>query len=332
MKVFSNQFDVDGKVGIISGSSQGLGLAMAKQLYSKGASVILISRSTAKLQKAKKSILGSSVKVHKDQFVQYLAADLIDYNSASQILPLLDELKVEKPDFLICCAGAAHPQYFLNMTGKDLDFGIDTNYKTCVNLVQLVARRMVDESTSIGEGGLISDMKTSMGFKSSTIRHIVLISSEVAFFSFIGYAEYAPAKAAIKAFGDAIRQELAPYNVMIHVVFPGNFASEGYVEENRTKPAACKELEGPSSAISSDRCSQRIVKGLERGQVYIFTDFMGWLLNSFSLGIGPRNWGIFQVFFALIGAMIGGIFDFFNQVTIFGYFRKEKGFIKDKNN
>ncbi|VEU19718.1 DEKNAAC100507 [Brettanomyces naardenensis] len=330
MGFFGTQFQVDKKVGVISGASQGLGLALAKQLFAKGASLIIISRSETKLKNAKKQIL-SCTKVHEDQFVEYLAADLIDYQAASKIIPLLDRLGVDKPDFLFCCAGAAHPQYFLNMTNKDLDFGMDTNYKTCVNLVELLAKRMID-TTPPEDGGILSDLKITAGIGNNRpIRHIALFSSEVAFYNFLGYAEYGPAKAAIKAFGDSIRHELKPYCVKVHVVFPGNFESEGYEVENRLKPAACKDIEGSSKPISVDRCAELVIKGIDHGELYIHTDLIGWVLNSFSLGFNPRNWGLFQVIVALVGAIVGGLIDFFHQVLIQGYFRKEGGFIRNNN-
>lgn len=334
MALFSNKFEVKGKLGVISGASQGLGLALAKQLYSQGASLIIISRDDNKLKYACESIRKNACDGVK-QFVEYMAADLRDYKSSSAVLPLLGKLGIEKIDFLFCCAGSAHPRYFLNMTHEDLEFGLQTNYITCVNLVHLLVKRMIDtealESCS-KQDSAIDDFKKAfrIGAKEPRIRHIVLVSSVVAFYNFIGYAEYGPSKAAIKSFGDSIRQELRPYNVDVHVVFPGNFSSEGYAVENKTKPEACKVIEGSSKPISVDKCAGIIIKGLQHGYMYIFTDFIGWVLESFSLGLDPRQWGIVQVFLALIGSIIGGVVDQIHQVYIQGYFRKEGGFITDE--
>lgn len=327
-----NNFEVKGKTGVVSGASQGLGLALAKQLYAKGASIIIISRSEDKLKRAKKEIEDAKDVTVPNQFVRYLSADLRDYQATSAVIPLLDELKIKKLDFLFCCAGSAHPKYFLNMTHEDLDFGLETNFNTCVNLVQVLAKRMIDESAvqkCQKDSGFIDDMMVTSK-KQSGNSHIVLISSEVAFYNFIGYAEYGPAKAAIKAFGDSIRHELKPYNVTVHVVFPGNFDSEGYAIENKSKPEACKTIEGPSKPISSEECAKKIIHHMEQGQLYIHTDFIGWVLNSFSLGFNPHTIGIFQIIPALIGSVIGGTVDYIHQILIQGYFRKEGGFIETK--
>ena len=223
------------------------------------------------------------------------------------------------------------------MTHEDLEFGLHTNYTTCVNLVHLLVKKMIDTNALKAcskQNSAFDDFKTALriGGRKPEIRHIVLVSSVVAFYNFIGYAEYGPSKAAIKSFGDSIRQELKPYNVDVHVVFPGNFASEGYTVENTTKPEACKVIEGSSKPINVDECASIIIKGLRLGYMYVFTDFIGWVLESFSVGLDPRQWGIIQVFLAFVGAVIGGIVGQIHQVYVQGYFRKEGGFIQDAKN
>ncbi|KAF1731916.1 3-ketodihydrosphingosine reductase gsl-3 [Beauveria bassiana] len=50
-----NKMPVDGKTVLITGGSEGMGLAVATQLSAKGANLILVSRNAAKLEEAVKA-------------------------------------------------------------------------------------------------------------------------------------------------------------------------------------------------------------------------------------------------------------------------------------
>ncbi|KAG8428585.1 3-dehydrosphinganine reductase [Metarhizium acridum] len=57
MGLFSgNKMPVAGKTVLITGGSEGMGLSVAQQLAAKGANIILVSRSTAKLEEALKTV------------------------------------------------------------------------------------------------------------------------------------------------------------------------------------------------------------------------------------------------------------------------------------
>ncbi len=46
---------------------------------------------------------------------------------------------------------------------------------------------------------------------------------------------------------------------------PANIDSPGFAEENRTKPAACREIEGASTPISPESCAKMLMDGIESG-------------------------------------------------------------------
>lgn len=281
-----SEFDVFGKTVIISGASQGLGLELATKIHKLGGNIILLARSEDKLKKIIDSFNKQEGKLN-DQFNYYYNVDLSKSEQVEKFQQWLTNKKLI-PDIIICCAGSATPKMFTDLTIDELDKGIDLNYKTCLYLLHYMIPLMVKER---------KDYK----------RNIVIVSSSVAFYSFAGYSQYAPLKSSLKSLGDSIRQELKYYDIKVNTIFPGNFASEGYHEENLTKPEVTANIEGSSKPISVDECSNIIIKSLKNGDIYIHTDWTGWMLNSFSLGFGPRsNWYLIPV--EIVVGIIGLVF------------------------
>lgn len=60
---------------------------------------------------------------------------------------------------------------------------------------------------------------------------IVFVSSMLGLLSFVGYATYSPSKFAVRGLADTLRNELKRYGIDVHIFFPGNIDSPGYVTE-----------------------------------------------------------------------------------------------------
>src|SRR5271155_3105584 len=115
---YANKFNVKGRTAIVTGGSQGLGLAIAKQLASKGADVVIVARDSFKLQKAVEEI-SSCVHCQPEgaatlkQRFHHLSYDLCSPESAPQIISEVTTWNNGKtPDILFCCAGFCEPSFF----------------------------------------------------------------------------------------------------------------------------------------------------------------------------------------------------------------------------
>lgn len=64
---------------------------------------------------------------------------------------------------------------------------------------------------------------------------IVFVSSMLGLLSFVGYSTYSPSKFAVRGLADTLRNELKRYGIEVHVFFPGNIDSPGFVTEVVTK-------------------------------------------------------------------------------------------------
>ncbi|GMG55797.1 unnamed protein product [Ambrosiozyma monospora] len=315
MAIFgNNKFPVKDKLVLVTGASQGLGYALSQKLYEQGASVILIARNKTKLASNVDHIIKSTPNASSTQFVEYISADLTIYEENIKILNYLKS-KNYHPDILFCLAGSSHPGFFMELTPDDLSQGIDINYKTALYFIHALSKYFVQSKSQPGQQ-----------------KHIVLCSSTVAFYHFTGYIQYSPMKTAIKALGDSLRQELKPYGVKVSTLFPGNFASEGYTEENLTKPAITQSIEGASQPITVEQCADKVLYWLNKGDHYVFTDLISWVLASFSLGFNPRNFGVLQVFVAFVGAVVARFVGLLHEHDVQVAFDKLGGFAGEGKN
>lgn len=276
------KFSVNGQIVLISGGSQGLGESFAKKFVQEGDNVVvIISRSQGNLEKACNRIAGEAVSLRSYETdgevkLLYHACDASDYGALEELFDLL-KAKCLLPDQVYMCAGGSIPKLFLELSPAELSSGILTNYSTAANLAHVSLR--------------------------NNVPHLLFFSSEVAFFPFIGYSQYAPLKQSIRALVSILRQEHR--DKRITCVFPGNFQSEGYDIENETKPSITRKIEGPSHPITASECRDKIISSLKWGLDDITTDFIGWILMACDQGFNKH--GIKQFMFPVawvLGAIL----------------------------
>ncbi|KAG7664585.1 TSC10 [[Candida] subhashii] len=305
-----SNFPTEGKTALIIGASQGLGAELALQLYKKNCSIILVARTQTKLESQIQRIKQAAPE-SKAQFLTYIVNDASNYESCVELWKEIVEIRQLDPDIIFCCAGSSVPKLFADLTGRDIKQGVETNYYTAVYPIH---------------AGFKAVLASNPGLKCYEYkkRQIILFSSVVGFYPFIGYLQYAPVKAALESLSIILRQELGPYNYRVSCVFPGNFMSEGFLEEQKTKPEITKKIEGPSEAIPGDVCAGMIIDQLSKGYDTVTTDFIGWVLGCSVLGVLPRQWGFFQVIVSFLFSIIAPIANWVVYRDVVAFFRKRE--------
>ncbi|KAK7203599.1 3-ketosphinganine reductase [Myxozyma melibiosi] len=286
------------KLAIVSGASQGLGLALAKALAARGADVVLVARREKLLVEAVEEV--ERYKLMDGQIIKYLVADLTSAPEAEGVVSLCGR---PSPDFVFCCAGGCTAKLLLDTTSSELGSSVAINYNTALYLAHASMRAMAATGTT------------------QHTRSIVFFSSVTHFYPFIGYGSYAPLKSALRTLADVMRQELLPYNVSVPVVFAGNFLSEGYEQENLTKPEITRKIEGPSEAIPADLCAEKVIRAMVRGQEMITTDTIGWFLSGLVLGASPRSNYLLTTLFGVLFAVFSPVFEWVVERDIKAFFR-----------
>ena len=257
-----SKWTAHGKHVFITGGSQGLGLALAKLLASRGAHVVICSRSESKLRSALKDV--ESCRQYESQHLSYISADVSNLSTVSLAIQ-----KCSMPvDTVFCCAGAAHPGLFLNHTEEEFDKGIRLIYKTALCTAHAAAAYMKQNQIP---------------------GKIIFTGSFLSFMGMFGYSQYSPMKYAIRGLAECLRSELQMYGIQVHMYFPATILSPGLEEENKTKPALTLEIEGQDEGLSPEACAQHLLRGVESHEFSITDGIIGLCLRVSSGGCAPGN-------------------------------------------
>ncbi len=225
---------------IITGGSEGIGLATAQAAALKGAKVSLIARRTECLAEAAASIDGPC---------EYVSADVGD---AGAVAAAIDDLVARQGpcDVLICCAGYALPGYFDDVPVEEFDHHMRVNYLGVVHAIRAVTPKM-----RLRRSG-----------------HLVVTSSTAGIIGVFGYSAYSPTKFALQGLAEVLRAELAGTGVRVGVIYPPDTQTPGFDRENLSKPPETAAISGSIQPISAEKMADRIIAGIERNKFQIFAD------------------------------------------------------------
>ena len=231
----------ENKTAIICGGSEGIGRAIAGRIVQMGGSVCLNARRPGPLEATARHL--RTLAPLDSQFVDTIASDATDMES---LKPQIDQFIAERglPGYLINAVGYAYPQYVEKLTLADFRRNMDINYY----------------------GQLVPILIMLPHFMEARRGHIVNVTSLAGYIGMIGYATYAPTKAAITALSEVLRNELRPYNIRVSLLFPPDTDTPGFEIENQTKPEELLMLSEKWSRVYSaeevaDACIEGILKG-----------------------------------------------------------------------
>jgi gluconate 5-dehydrogenase len=136
-----NRFDLTGRRALVTGSSQGIGLALAKGLADAGAQVVLNGRDAAKLEAAAAEVPGAQV----------LAVDVTDHGA---VRAAIDGFEREQGpiDIAVNNAGVQHRAPLEDFPAEDFERLLHANISSVFNVAQACARHMIGR----GRGKIIN--------------------------------------------------------------------------------------------------------------------------------------------------------------------------------
>jgi len=134
-------FDLSGRRALITGSSQGIGLALATGLAQAGATVILNGRDGTKLAAAAAGLPGADA----------LAFDVTDRNAVRQAVDGYEDT-VGPIDILVNNAGVQHRTPLEDFPADDFERLLQTNVSSVFHVGQACARHMIGR----GRGRIIN--------------------------------------------------------------------------------------------------------------------------------------------------------------------------------
>ena len=130
-------FDLTGKRALITGSSQGIGFALARGLAGAGAEIVLNGRDGPKLASATEILQSEGAAVYQLAF---------DVTNHEEVRAAVDgfEAKVGPIDILINNAGMQHRTELHNFPADAFERLLQTNVASVFHVGQAVARHMID--------------------------------------------------------------------------------------------------------------------------------------------------------------------------------------------
>jgi gluconate 5-dehydrogenase len=194
----SKLFDLSGKTALVTGSSDGLGLSMARGLAAAGAAIVLNGRDERKLAQAAKSFAeaGNKVKAH--------AFDVADEKAVLAAFEHLDAAGVEI-DILVNNAGFQLRKPMLDLKTDEWRRVVETHLTGAFQVGREAARRMIARQ----RGGKIIN--------------IASLASEVARATI---APYTAAKGGVRMLTRSMAAEWAKHDIQANAIGPGYIATE----------------------------------------------------------------------------------------------------------
>lgn len=129
-------FNLSGKRALITGSSQGIGFALAQGLAAAGAQVVLNGRQPPKLVEAAKRISGA----------QLLAFDVTDHEATRDAVDSF-EAQQGPIDILVNNAGMQHRSPLQDFPADMFERLLQTNVASLFHVGQAVARHMIERAS-----------------------------------------------------------------------------------------------------------------------------------------------------------------------------------------
>ncbi len=235
-----NQFQLTGKVAIVTGAGRGIGQAIAIGLAEAGAAVALLARTEKDLEATAEQIrkLGSRALV--------IPTDVTSRIAVKEAVRQTKET-FGKMDILINNAGMNIRSKALDVTDEEWNQIMDTNLKSAFMMSQEVGKEM-----KVQEAGRIVTI--------SSVAGTVALRTGVA---------YAATKAALIQMTKVLAMEWGPYNINVNAIGPWYFRTP-LTEELLQNPEYLSEIEavtplkrvgelpelvGPAVFLSSDAAS-----------------------------------------------------------------------------
>ncbi|WP_225725199.1 MULTISPECIES: short-chain dehydrogenase/reductase [unclassified Nocardia] len=250
-------FDVRDKVVVVTGAASGIGAALAAELHSRGAKLVLIDVAAEPITLAAKAFGSTSLA---------LAADIRDRTATAQAIDTAVD-RFGRIDVVVANAGVAPaPATVRTVDPAEFDRVLD------INLV-----------------GAFNTVRPALDQIAATRGHVVIVASAAAFAPAAGLSPYMISKAGVEQLGRALRIELAAVGASAGLAYFGFVRTPlaRPIDEDPIGRKLDSFLPWPfNQRISAERAATVIADGITRRAAATFAP-AGW--REYSLLRGPMN-------------------------------------------
>jgi gluconate 5-dehydrogenase len=190
-------FDLSGRLALITGSSAGIGFALARGLAQAGAAVVLNARNADKLAQAARTLRDEGATVHERAF------DVTDSDAVARAVAAI-EADIGAIDILVNNAGMQRRAPLEDFTQEHWHELMRTNVDSVFMVGQAVARHMIAR-------------------KRGKIINICSVQSEL---GRPNIAPYTASKGAVKMLTKGMAIDWGPHGLQVNGLGPGYFKTE----------------------------------------------------------------------------------------------------------
>ena len=193
----ASTFRLDGRVALVTGSSAGIGFALARGLGEAGATLVLNGRGEAKVLEAAEQFRSEGLTVH---------ARVFDVTQSKSVQAAVDDIesKIGAIDILVNNAGMQRRAPLQDFLEEDWHELMRTNVDSVFMVGQAVARKMIPR-------------------KRGKIINICSVQSEL---GRPNIAPYTASKGAVKMLTKGMSIDWGPHGINVNGLGPGYFATE----------------------------------------------------------------------------------------------------------
>jgi 3-oxoacyl-[acyl-carrier protein] reductase len=209
------KIDLTGRTALVTGSTRGIGRAIAETLAGAGARVAVVGRDAAKAQEAAAAVSNGA---------QGFGADVGEPKSVVALVEAV-EAAFGQIDILVNNAGLTRDNILFRIKDEDWDTVLDANLRGAFIAIRAASRGM---------------MKRRWG-------RIINIASIVGITGNKGQANYAASKAGLIGLTKSVAKELGSRNILVNAVAPG------FIETDMTAAMTPEARAGLSGQIPLER-------------------------------------------------------------------------------
>ncbi|MDO8502997.1 MAG: 3-oxoacyl-[acyl-carrier-protein] reductase [Gemmatimonadaceae bacterium] len=186
--------DLTGKTAVVTGSTRGIGRAVATALAASGARVAVVGR-----DREKAAVVAAEIG-------KGAAAFACDVSDTASVATLISDVEKEFGgiDILVNNAGLTRDNLVMRLKDEDWDVVLNTNLRGAFAAIRAVSRGMMKKRS-----GRIINMASVVGLNGNK-----------------GQANYAASKAGLIALTKSVAKELGSRNILVNAIAPGFIETE----------------------------------------------------------------------------------------------------------
>lgn len=197
MSFLEKKFSLNGKTALVTGSTRGIGFALAAGLAQAGANIVLNGRNKDRLVEAQEKLNKLGINA------EFLIGDV---SNAGEIAQAIDRFEAENTaiDILVNNAGIQHRSPIVDFATEDFNRVMSTNTHAIFYTSQAVGKHMIKRKSG----------------------KIINIASVMTVIARENVSAYTTSKAAVGGLTRALATEWAQHGVNINAIGPGYISTE----------------------------------------------------------------------------------------------------------